>query len=175
MRACCCEMDMGETSTWHFRGAKANCELFVRRSPLNLYIYMIASYFNGWRLCSVRYDEGARRACGQGPKLVRGFGAVIRRWPYAQTGSYSWFVGSWSFPESSLLFLSAFFLANFAQAESEQIRSAPSMNQTAGWMPSTGACPARSTIPMHIIAKPRITDPIFMSLLLSVSALLFAG
>lgn len=175
MRACCCEVDMRETSTWHFRGAKANCELFARRSPLNLYLYMIASYFNGWRLCSVRYDEGVRRACGQGPKLVRGFGAVIRRWPHAQTGSYSWFVGSWSFPESSLLFLSAFFLANFAQAESEQIRSAPSMNQTAGWMPSTGACPARSTIPMHIIAKPRITDPIFMSLLLSVSALLFAG
>ncbi len=35
------------------------------------------------------------------------------------------------------------------------------MNQTAGWMPSTGACPARSTIPIHIIAKPRMTDPIF--------------
>lgn len=173
MRACCCEVDMCEMSTWHFCGAKANRELFARRSPLNL--YMIASCFNGWRLCSVRCDEGARRVCGQGPKLVRGFGAVLRRWPHAQTGRYSWFVGSWSFPESSPLFLSAFFFANFAQAESEQIRSAPSMNQTAGWMPSTGACPARSTIPMHIIAKPRITDPIFMSLLLSVSALLFAG
>lgn len=173
MRACCCKVDMCEMSTWHFRGAKANCELFARRSPLSL--YMIASCFDGWRLYSVRCDEGVRRVCRRGPKLVRGFGAVIRRWPHAQTGRYSWFVGSWSFPESSPLFLSAFFFANFAQAESEQIRSAPSMNQTAGWMPSTGACPARSTIPMHIIAKPRITDPIFMSLLLSVSALVFAG
>ena len=99
---------------------------------------MIASCFNGWRLCSVRCDEGVRRVRRRGPKLVRGFGAVIRRWPHAQTGRYSWFVGYSSFSESSPLFLSAFFLANFAQAESEQIRSAPSMNQTAGWMPSTG-------------------------------------
>ena len=28
---------------------------------------------------------------------------------------------------------------------------------------------------MHIIAKPRMTDPIFMNLLLSMSVLLFAG
>lgn len=173
MRACCCEVDMCGMPTWHFRGAKANCELFARRFPLNL--YMVASCFNGCRLYSVRCDEGARRVCRQGPKLVRGFGAVIRRWAHAQTGCYFWLVESSSFFGSSPLFLSAFFFANFVQAESEQIRSAPSMNQTAGWMPSTGACPARSTIPMHIIAKPRITDPIFMSLLLSVSALLFAG
>lgn len=128
----------------------------------------------------VRYDKEVGHVYGQGAKFVRSFRGGGRKalgacadqvLPGATSGS----LGLGRFPARCLCFLSAFFFANFAQAESEQIRSAPKINQTAGWMPSTGACPARSTMPMHIIAKPRITDPIFMGLALSDSVLLTVG
>ena len=42
---------------------------------------------------------------------------------------------------------------------------APKMNQTMGWMPNTGVCPASAAMPMQIMTNPRITEPTFTFML----------